>query len=103
MASQLRFNRLVVLDLQASTDWYDNISIPLGNRFRKAINSSFDEIEHSPRAFPLVRPDRQVRFKRVSRFPYLVLYRVEEATVYVLGVAHSSSDLTPWLERDEKF
>jgi len=54
MASPLRFHVLVPDDLKAATEWYDGISIELGNRLRRSINSRLDTIEIRPLSFGFV-------------------------------------------------
>jgi hypothetical protein len=99
--ARLRFTRWVPDDLVEALDWYDGKSTVLGDRFRAAVDSAFDDIEASPELYPLAFPDLRVRFYRLKRFPYLVLYRVEESVVIVIGVRHGASDPKKWRERAE--
>jgi toxin ParE1/3/4 len=92
---------LVPEDLIEALDWYDGKSVELGNRFRAAVDAAFDDIEVSPESFPLAFPDLRVRFYRLHRFPYLVLYRVDESAAIVIGVRHGASDPEKWRRRAE--
>ena len=60
MAEPLRFHPLVADDLEAAADWYDNISIELGNRFRASVDSRLDAIELTPELFAIVDPPMRV-------------------------------------------
>lgn len=97
MADRLRFHRLVASDLREAIQWYDDISVGLGNRFRELVDTRFDEIAEHPERFPRAFGD--VRFARIPRFPYLVLFREVSEVVFVLGVFHGASDPKKWRRR----
>jgi plasmid stabilization system protein ParE len=98
---KLRFTRWVPDDLIEALDWYDSKSTVLGDRFRAAVDAAFTAIEASPESFPYAFSDLRVRFYRIRRFPYLVLYRVRESVVLVISVRHGASDPRKWRERAE--
>jgi len=99
MARQLRFHPLVASDISAAIDWYEGRSTGLGDDFRLAVDSEFDEVVKNPELFPRAFHDVDFRFARLRRFPYLVLYRVRKDTVLILGVLHSASDPAKWRRR----
>ena len=47
MAEPLRFHPLVADDLEAAANWYDDISIELGNRFCASVDFRFDAVEET--------------------------------------------------------
>jgi plasmid stabilization system protein ParE len=98
---KVRFARWVPDDLVEALDWYDSKSIALGNRFRNAVDAAFSAVEESPEAYPFAFPDLRIRFYRLRRFPYLILYRVEDNSIVVLGVRHGASDPEKWRRRAE--
>jgi plasmid stabilization system protein ParE len=97
--AELRFTRHVSDDLVSALNWYDRKSTLLGDRFQQAVDAAFTGIKKSPQSYPIAFPDLNVRFYRIRRFPYLVLYREEEAAVLVIGVWHGASDPQKWLDR----
>jgi plasmid stabilization system protein ParE len=97
MTNRLRFHPLVSSDLRGAIRWYDEISKQLADRFRKRVNARFDDIETQPQLFPTAFDD--VRFARVRRFPYLILFRETEHAVLVLGVFHAASNPEKWRQR----
>jgi len=97
MAETLRFHPLVADDLEAAANWYDDISIELGNRFREAIDLRFDSVELQPESFGFVDPP--MRAAIVGRFPYLIVFEPSRLATEVLGVFHSASDPTKWRGR----
>ena len=99
MAEKLRFHPQVATDLSDAIAWYEERSFGLGNRFRATVDARFDDILKAPELFPRAFDDVDFRFARLPRFPYLVLYRIERDTVFVLGVFHSASDPAKWRRR----
>ena len=99
MAENLRFHPSVVSDLSDAVAWYELRSAGLGDRFRAAVDSRFDDIVESPELFPPAFGDVDFRFARIKRFPYLVLYRLRQDCIHVLGVFHSASDPAKWRRR----
>lgn len=77
--------------------WYETRREGLGDEFRACVDAAMAEIERSPLACEKVRGE--VRRKVVRRFPYLVLYLVEEDHIEVLAVFHGSRDPRRWRGR----
>jgi toxin ParE1/3/4 len=96
---RLRFNRRVSDDLAQALAWYDAISTELGDRFREAVNEAYNAIVSSPELSSFAFYDLDVRFYRIRRFPYLVLYRIEASMIQVIGVFHGTSDPEKWRHR----
>jgi hypothetical protein len=99
---ELRFHPRVVSDLDEAIAWYEERSEGLGESFQAAVNARFDEILVSPKLFPRAYSDLDFRFARLARFPYLVLFRVSEESLLVLGVFHAASDPAKWRARAGK-
>lgn len=97
MNDSLRFHSLVPSDLAAAISWYEEISPNLANRFRQAVGAAFEKIKAQPLIYGIAFDD--VRLVRVSRFPYLVQFRMRGGTAHILGVFHSASDPEKWQKR----
>lgn len=97
MTRPLRFHPLVARDVRRARQWYDEIAAELGESFREIVDARFDDIERRPRHFPTAFGD--VRFAKLKRFPYIILFRELDEHVHVLGVFHGSSDPAKWQER----
>ena len=100
MPDRLRFHPQLPADLQEAIRWYDEISTDLGNRFRESIDARFDDIAEHPDSFAIAF--EEVRFARIQRFPYLLLFRVHGEIVHVLGVFHVASNPERWSERSDR-
>jgi hypothetical protein len=97
MNSQLRFHRLVADDVRKAVRWYTDISDELGESFRDLLDAAFDDIERRPSNFSFAFDD--VRFAKMKRFPYLVLFVLLDDEPFVLGVFHGSSNPDKWRRR----
>ena len=83
-------------DFLAALRWYAEQSQGAGEAFAKAVDVAFDEIASAPSRWPAF--DGVFRYRIVNRFPYLIVYRIRDASVIVVAVAHSSRDVY-WHER----
>ena len=97
MNKSVRFHPKVPTDLAEAIAWYEDVSADVANRFRSAVRSAFATIQSHPETYGIVFDD--VRIARVSRFPYLVQFRIHSEIPYVLGVFHSASNPEKWQKR----
>lgn len=99
MANKLRIHPLVVGDIAVATRWYDDISSELGNRFRSALAQAIKDIKLSPEKFSFAFDNADLHYRRVRKFPYLVLYTLRRDSIQICGVVHASSDPEGWKAR----
>lgn len=64
-----------------------------------SVQDAMDQIVEFPESAPVIRG--KVRGKVVSRFPYTLMYRVEDGMVLVLAVAHQKQRPEYWIDREE--
>jgi plasmid stabilization system protein ParE len=77
--------------------WYEDRSEGLGSEFMRALDASLSAIQRNPTAFAIVH--RQMRRALLRRFPYAVIYLLEDRTVIVLACFHASRDPRQWRDR----
>ena len=94
MALPIVYRRKVGRDLAGAYEWYEEQRPGLGEEFLAAVGASFDAIQEFPEMF--ARAYREVRRAFVSRFPYMVFYRIEPRQVVVLTVLHMARDSKLW-------
>lgn len=94
MASTLRFHPSVVDDLTQAIDWYDERSHGLGDQFRAAVDDRLDAIAQNPERFGMSY--HNLRVARLSRFPYVITFRILGEVVQIAGVFHAASDPEKW-------
>lgn len=71
-------------DVESARDWYERQRAGLGQTFLKHVSEAIDRLKSKPEIHALVWHD--VRFCRVSKFPYVVYYRVLSDRVEVPAV-----------------
>ena len=70
-----RYHPLFADDLKDATKYFDRISAALGNRFRGVIRERLQLITENPELFGRVQ--NEIRASVVDRFPYVVLYEIQ--------------------------
>lgn len=81
-------------ELNAGVSFYNS---ELGQDFALEVRRLCRRIAEAPAAGFEVRPD--VRRRIVRRFPYSVLYTVENEEIVVLAIAHQSREPGYWIRR----
>ncbi|MCC8425398.1 type II toxin-antitoxin system RelE/ParE family toxin [Mucilaginibacter sp. UR6-11] len=83
--------RLDILDAFA---WYENRRAGLGKDFELCLEAGFNLISRDPSLFQKRYKDLRIYF--IDRFPYGIHYLVDENTIKVFGVFHTSRSPTHW-------
>lgn len=76
------------VELVEALAWYDEQLKGLGNRLFQEFNNTFDEIASNPENFQ--KKYRNMRIRYTYKFNYGIHYIIEEDTVYVLAILHTS-------------
>jgi plasmid stabilization system protein ParE len=69
----------------------------MGRRFRHAIDALAERMSGNPRQFPVVY--KNVRRALLRRFPYTVLFVIENETLLVIAYFHASRNPSHWQRR----
>jgi plasmid stabilization system protein ParE len=80
-------------DLQGAFSWYEGKRLGLGHGFLLQVDAGIRFIERNPEVYS--SGYKGIRRQIIKRFPYKIIYLVEEAKVIVLAVIHGkrNSDL----------
>ena len=97
MSDQVRFHDLVDCDVRAAEGYYLRRSESLGEAFRINVEEKIADVIGSPSLYGVAFDS--VRFARIRRFPYLVIFEQDESELRIYGVFHSASDPVSWRER----
>ena len=87
--------KLIILN-EAKTDfrdallYYRNIHPKLASRLLKSFKDSVEVIRENPLLFKIRYDD--VRVKMLTTFPYLIHYSINEETIIIKLICHSSKD-----------
>jgi toxin ParE2 len=85
------------LELDKAIAFYNKRQPGLGRHFLKEVAHAVSLIEEFPEAWPLVSDvDRACR---VRRFPFRLVYFVDDGAIVVLAVAHFKRRLHYWRDR----
>ena len=87
-------------ELVDAADWYFFQRPGLDLEFLGEVNSVIERIKDNPALFPVVKGS--VRRAVVSRFPYLVLFRLLQDSIQVIAIFHAKRNPRAWLKRSQK-
>ena len=94
---RVSFHPLAIEEMIQAAQFYESRRAGLGNHFLLSIKTGLKKMEETP----LIPPaDIKGRRKwRIKKFPYSLIYRVEEEKVFILAVAHGSRKPGFWETR----
>lgn len=84
-------------DLAEAKAWYDAQRLGLGDELLDRVREVFDRLRSTPHLYGKVF--QELRLALVGRFPYMVLYRVDEDQFTVVAVYHTRRNPRGWQER----
>jgi hypothetical protein len=97
MKFSLRYRPEVVSDLDEASKWYDERKSGLGAEFLQECKSALDRIKQRPEQ---VAADTEgLRSMRISRFPYVIHYRIEGQTLVIFGIMFGGRGPSEWHDR----
>jgi plasmid stabilization system protein ParE len=87
-------------ELDDAVLYYEVEQPGLGSKFKEAVRQSIIRIKNYPTSWP---PENgEVRKFFVHKFPYKILYSIQEQTIVILAVAHQHRKPGYWIERLER-
>jgi hypothetical protein len=87
-------------DLAEGFNWYEERRTGLGFEFLNRVNLVLSKIEENPLRYSGTY--QNVRLALVGKFPYKILYLVEEDHAEVIGVVHVKRSPQFWQKRVSK-
>jgi toxin ParE1/3/4 len=81
----------------AAIGYYESCSDGLGLDFALEVHAAIQSICEHPRAWPVL--ENEVRRYQTRRFPYGILYNVENGLVFILAVMHLHRKPGYWKDR----
>ena len=85
------------LELVEAQRFYNLKRPELGDRLFDEMRSALPRVQRWPLSCPVERGD--IRRLALTRFPYKLLYAVEEDHIYVIAVAHQHRKPDYWIGR----
>jgi len=97
MSLPLKISRAASRDIDLAFVWYERQRSGLGDEFLAGVDDCIERIQRDPKSYAIVRKDLRVAL--VSRFPYLIVYRLLPSRIRVSAVVHSSRHPRNWKEQ----
>jgi hypothetical protein len=97
MARTLRYHPLFDCDVREAAGWYDRRSPGLGDAFINLVRECTADVIADPERFAL--SPAGCRYARIARFPYVMLFDVNDQEIQLLGVLHTARSMGKWRER----
>ena len=97
MIPKIEFLPTALLELNDAIEYYD-LELPgLGTKFKEEVRTSLKRVSVFPRAWSIIRPE--IRKCIMHKFPYNILYSIQENTILVIAIAHHHRHPDYWIER----
>jgi plasmid stabilization system protein ParE len=93
------FTGIARQELEDAVRFYELEYLGLGGRFKEEVRRAALRLAEYPKAWSIERGE--VRKCLLHRFPYKLLYSVEEDHILVIAVAHQHRKPDYWVGRDE--
>ena len=77
--------------------YYELQAVGLGMDFLDKIDSAVESISTNPEAWPVIRDS--IRRRLVYRFPYALLYRIDQDEIVIQATMHLSRHPLYWINR----
>lgn len=98
MPFNYRVSKEAEADIYESYVWYEEEQAGLGEEFLQSLDAAKKAILKDPNMYG-VRYKKKIRGYVVDRFPYLILYIVDEKNINVISVFHTRQHPKTWKER----
>ena len=85
------------LDATKAANWYNDKRESLGNEFLLVLDAKLNAIRRNPNHFQVVY--KNIQRALTERFPYGIFFIVEDGTIYVLAIQHTSRNPEIWKKR----
>ena len=93
------FTRIARQELEDAVRYYELEYSGLGHRFKEEVRRAALRMAEHPQAWSIERGD--VRKCLLHKFPYKLMYSVEEDHILIIAVAHHHRKPAYWVGRDE--
>ena len=76
-----------ILDIQVAFDWYETQKAGLGFEFLDELEIAQNKICNHPKYYFAI--NERFRRLKINRFPYLIVYEIEEDTIVINSIRHT--------------
>jgi len=86
-------------EFDAAIDWYAERSVIAAERFRSLVANAIEQLAATPRAAPMWPDRNDLRAWPLSRFPFSLVYLLDNDQLVIVAVAHASRRPGYWRDR----
>lgn len=79
-----------IIDIQDAFDWYENQRSGLGYELIEEIEEGLERLSRNPQHYSAT--SEKYRKLRIKRFPYLIIFEIEEIKVIINAVRRVSQE-----------
>jgi plasmid stabilization system protein ParE len=94
---KVNFLKLAEQELYDAQDYYEKQQEKLGYTFKNVVFNSLNRIIDFPEVYIKVKSD--VRRCVIHKFPYNILYSIEDNHILIIAIAHQHRKPDYWLDR----
>lgn len=96
---RIEFLPEAIIELHDAIQYYELQVEGLGTNFKSVAESTIKRIAVFPTAWSIVRPN--IRKCIMHKFPYNILYSIEDNTILIIAIAHHHRYPNYWNERTD--
>lgn len=89
MASNLIITRAAHLEEEDAFSYYEDIRSGLGEELLEELEKCYKKIENNPEYYSYLQYSKILRFIKVSRFPYIVIYMAHNSKTIVISIKNT--------------
>jgi plasmid stabilization system protein ParE len=93
----IEFLQAAQAELDDAFIWYETQQKHLGRQFIQEFNAAVKRLSAFPQAYTEI--EKGVRRCLVKRFPYGILYGINQDTIVIVAVAHLHREPNYWISR----
>jgi len=97
MRNSYEFLQAAQMELDDAFTWYETQQKNLGRQFIQEFDAAVKRLSTFPQAYPEI--EKGVRRCLVKRFPYGILYGINNDTIVIIAVAHLHREPNYWISR----
>ena len=94
---KVKFLKLAEQELYDAQNYYEQQQEKLGGTFKSTIFNSLNRIVEFPKVYVKVKSD--VRRCMVHKFPYSILYSIEDNHILIIAISHQHREPDYWIKR----
>lgn len=94
------FHQAAKEEFLKTRDYYDKLFFGLGKSFIIEIEKTINIIKRNPLAYPIIK--QNIRNAVIMKFPYSILYIIENDKIYLLAIMHQKRKPLYWKNRITK-